>query len=94
MDTPRTPDENPLLDAEFFWYNIQEGDSIVLEADYLDAQRLVVLHQGRAYEVLSKQEQGVSQFSFIVQSDVTGELISVHPFLVGDYLTTDGRTVM
>lgn len=94
MNTPRPADENPLLDAEFFWYSIREGDSIVLEADFLDAQRLVVLHKDKAYEVLSKQEQGVSQFCFIVQSDVTGELVSVHPFLVGDYLSADGRVVM
>ncbi|BBB29922.1 hypothetical protein [Neptunomonas japonica] len=78
-------DVNPLVDSEFFWYSLLEGDQIVLDADYYEEGKLI-LRKGLAYEVLAKTERDISDIAFIVQSDVTDQLISVHPFLVGNYL--------
>ena len=78
-------DINPLVDSEFFWYSLIEGDKIVLDADYYEEGKLI-LRKGLAYEVLAKTERDVSHIAFIVESDVTKQLISVHPFLVGNYL--------
>ncbi len=47
--------ENPLLDSEFFWYSILEGDQIIIEVDYFVDHELV-LRRGRPYQVLSKIE--------------------------------------
>lgn len=76
---------NPLVDAEFFWYSLIEGDQILLDADYLE-EGVKVLHKNKAYEVLAKAEHSVSNIAFIVQSDITHQLISIHPFLVENYL--------
>ena len=78
-------ESNSLVDAEFFWYSLIEGDQIVLDADYFE-EGIKVLHKNKAYEVLAKTEQGISHIAFIVQSDITDQLISVHPFLVENYL--------
>ena len=78
-------ESNPLVDAEFFWYSLIEGDQIVLDADYFE-EGIKVLHKNKAYEVLAKTEQSISNIAFIVQSDITDQLISVHPFLVENYL--------
>jgi hypothetical protein len=84
---------NPLIDAEFFWYSINEGDFIVLETDFFQDHELV-LRRGREYEVLSKIQKNVSDISFVVQSDYTNELICVHPYVIGDYrLMTDTRSL-
>ncbi len=74
-----------LVESEFFWYSLKEGDLIMLEADYYQDGKLL-LQQNLAYEILAKLEPSVSNISFVVQSEQTGELVSVHPFLIGDYL--------
>ncbi len=57
----------------------------MLEADYYqDGKRL--LNKDLAYEILAKIEEGVSHIAFVVQSEQTGELVHIHPFLIGDYL--------
>jgi len=76
---------NLLVDSEFFWYSLEPGDKIMLEMDY-HIQGKLVLRQGEAYEVLAKTEASVSDIAFVVLSDITEELVSVHPFLVSDYL--------
>jgi hypothetical protein len=78
-------DDNLLIESEFFWYALIEGDQIVLEADYYEEGTLT-LHQGKAYEVLAKTHPSLSNMSFIVQSDITDQLVNVHPFLVDNYL--------
>lgn len=82
-----TEENNPLVDAEFFWYSLYEGDRIVLDADYYE-DGVLLLRKSKAYEVLAKTEKSVSNIAFIVQSDTTDQLISVHPFLVGNYLVS------
>jgi len=77
-------DSNSLIETEFFWYSLLEGDRIVLEADYFVNDQLV-LHKDHAYDVLAKTEQQIGHFAFVVQSDVTQQLVNVHPFLVSDY---------
>lgn len=76
---------NTLVDAEFFWYSLSEGDQILLDADYFE-DGVLVLKKNKAYEVLAKTERSVTNIAFIVQSDTTEQLVSVHPFLVENYL--------
>ncbi|SIS74212.1 hypothetical protein [Neptunomonas antarctica] len=78
-------DDNLLIESEFFWHALIEGDKIVLEADYFEEGALA-LRQGKAYEVLAKTQPFLSNMSFVVQSDITDQLVNVHPFLVDNYL--------
>ena len=93
MRSDKQSESNPLVDAEFFWYSINEGDFIVLETDFFKDHELV-LRRGREYEVLSKVQKDVSDICFVVQSDYTEELINVHPYVIGDYrLMGDHRSL-
>lgn len=83
-------EDNPLLDAEFFWHSILEGDQIIIEVDYFVDHELV-LRRGRPYQVLSKTEPSISNMAFVVESDITGQLVSVHPFMIDDYIINPER---
>ncbi|WP_394165384.1 hypothetical protein [Neptunomonas phycophila] len=82
--------ENPLLDSEFFWYSILEGDQIIIEVDYFVDHELV-LRRGRPYQILSKIETDSCNMAFIVESDITGQLVFIHPFMIDDYILNPQR---
>lgn len=78
-------DINLLVDSVFFWNSLNPGDKIILDADlFLDGEHQ--LHKDEAYEILAKMDRGASDMAFVVQSDITDDLVDVHPFLVSDYL--------
>lgn len=73
-----------LLESHFIWHEIRVGDLISLEAN-LENDGLLQLRHGRQYEVLSKLDLAPGNQVFVVQSDITGDLVYVHPFLVSSY---------
>ncbi len=78
-----------LLETNFIWHEIRVGDLISLEAD-LEEDGILLLKRGAQYEVLAKLDLAPSHQVFVVQSDVSGALVQVHPFLVSSY---DNRSV-
>lgn len=77
-------EDNLLLDALFFWCSLHVGDEIIIDAD-LHRDNQLLLKGGQAYQVLAKVEYDTSHIAFVVQSDITQRLVSIHPFLVSDY---------
>ena len=82
-----------LLETSFIWHEIAVGDLIRLEADLEDSGALQ-LKSDSQYEVLAKLDLAPSHQVFIVQSDVSGELVQVHPFLVSSYDNRQSPTVL
>lgn len=76
-----------LVESDFIWREIAVGDSVMLEADVYDAEGLQ-LKKNHMYQVLAKLKQAPGNSRLIVESDVTGELIQVHPALLCSYETT------
>jgi len=72
-----------LLASDFVWHEIQVGDMIMLEADFYDTQGLK-LKSHRAYQVLTKLNHS-GLISLVVESDLDGDLVPVHPALVCSY---------
>lgn len=68
------------------WSSLNPGDEIELEADLIE-EGVTKLHGGRFYRVLTKiDSQGESHFAaFVVQSEVTDELIQVSPAFICNY---------
>ncbi len=73
-----------LLESHFIWHEIRVGDLISLEAN-LEDKGVVQLNRDQPYEVLSKLDLAPGNQVFVVQSDLTGDLVYVHPFLVASY---------
>ena len=73
-----------LLESHFIWHEIRVGDLISLEADLENGGRLQ-LRSNQQYEVLAKLDLAPGNQVFVVLSDVTGDLVYVHPFLVSSY---------
>ena len=73
-----------LLETSFIWHEISVGDLIRLEAD-LDDCGVPQLKSASQYEVLAKLDLAPSHQVFVVQSDISGELVQVHPFLISSY---------
>ncbi|MGB0734191.1 MAG: hypothetical protein ACPGPF_10505 [Pontibacterium sp.] len=74
-----------LIASEFVWNEIEVGDLIMLEADFYDGGGLK-LNAQRGYQVLTKSNNN-GLISLLVESDLTGDLIPVHPALVCSYQT-------
>ena len=77
-----------LLETSFIWHEINVGDLIRLEAD-LEVDGVLQLRSDSQYEVLAKLSPAPSHQVFVVQSDITAELVQVYPFLISSY---DNRT--
>ncbi|HSG03552.1 MAG TPA: hypothetical protein VLA39_07440 [Marinobacterium sp.] len=77
--------EDPNSNTEL-WTCINAGDEIELEADLI-VGGVTKLHGGRFYRVLAKTDsQGESHFTaFVVQSEITDELLQVAPAFVCNY---------
>ncbi|MFC6673306.1 hypothetical protein [Marinobacterium aestuariivivens] len=73
-----------LLESHFIWHEIRVGDLISLEAN-LEDDGVLQLRHDHPYEVLAKLDLAPGNQVFVVQSDVTGDLVYVHPFLVSSY---------
>ena len=86
MDTSHGLDFTELhLETEFLWNEISVGDSVMLDADLYESN-IFQLHRHKAYEVVVKVRSAPPEASMlVVESDVTGQFISIHPALICSY---------
>jgi hypothetical protein len=77
------------METEFLWNEISIGDSVMLDADLYESNTFK-LHKYQAYEVVAKLHCMAPEPSrLIVESDVTGEFIQLHPALLCSYQSPD-----
>lgn len=74
-----------VLESHQLWKAIPIGSLIQIEADLIDHNHKV-LTRGRLYEVLAKTDQSPCHQMFVVQSELTRELVELHPGLICNYL--------
>ncbi|WP_286238529.1 hypothetical protein [Neptuniibacter halophilus] len=73
------------LETELLWNEISVGDSVMLDADLYESNTFK-LHKYQLYEVVAKLHSMAPEASFlVVESDITGELINLHPALLCSY---------
>jgi len=84
--------EDPNSTTEL-WSLIAVGDEIQLEADLIEKGE-VLLEKSKLYTVLAKVDtQGEAYFdAFVVQSDLSGELVHVSPAFVSNYAKAAQQT--
>lgn len=73
-----------VLESHQLWMAIPVGSLIQIEADLIDHNHKV-LTRGRLYEVLAKTDQSPCHQMFVVQSELTRELVELHPGLICNY---------
>ncbi len=73
-----------LLESDFIWREIAVGDHVMIEADIYDGTGLQ-LKSDSSYLVLAKLQKAPGSSSLVVESDVTGDLVNVHPALICSY---------
>ncbi|MBA4502292.1 hypothetical protein [Marinobacterium marinum] len=78
-----------VLESRQLWMAIPVGSLVQLEAD-LFAGTHKILSRGRLYEVLAKTDRSPGGQMFVVQSELTRELIELHPGLICNYLDGPG----
>ncbi|MDO6514384.1 MULTISPECIES: hypothetical protein [unclassified Neptuniibacter] len=77
------------METEFLWNEISIGDSVMLDADLYESNTFK-LHKYQAYEVVAKLRAVAPEPSMlIVESDITGEFINLHPALLCSYQAPD-----
>lgn len=83
--SPNNPED--LNTVTELWSLINVGDEIQLEADLLGGGKAVLLEAGHFYPVLAKTNtQGSAHFdAFIVESNLTSQLVAVSPAFVSNY---------
>lgn len=74
-----------MLDSLLLWKSISIGSFVQLDADLFD-QEQQLLTRGRLYEVLAKVDGVSSCPVFVVESELTSELVELHPGLICNYL--------
>jgi|GEM_PF-801101 len=74
-----------ILESLHLWNEIDVGTLVQLEADLID-HNTRVLTRGHLYEVLAKTDLSPCHPMFIVQSELTDELIELHPGLICNYV--------
>lgn len=74
-----------LVESDFIWREIAVGDRVMVEADLYDADDALALKYGTSYLVLAKLQKEPGSSTLVVESDVTGELVNVHPALICSY---------
>ncbi|MGH1461184.1 MAG: hypothetical protein ACRBB6_04025 [Neptuniibacter sp.] len=73
------------LETELLWNEISVGDSVMLDADLYESNTCK-LRKHHMYEVVAKLQKIAPEASFlVVESDMTGELINLHPALLCSY---------
>jgi len=78
-----------MLEALQLWKSIPIGSLVQLDADLFD-QEHQLLTRGRLYEVLAKID-GLYSPVFIVESELTQELVELHAGLICNYLDRPGE---
>lgn len=73
-----------LMECDFIWREIAVGDRVMTEADIYDGDGLQLKH-GHSYVVLAKTQTAPGNSTLIVESDVTGVLVNLHPALICSY---------
>ncbi|MAY43516.1 MULTISPECIES: hypothetical protein [unclassified Neptuniibacter] len=77
------------METELLWNEIDIGDSVMLDADLYESNRCK-LHKYQAYEVVAKVHCMAPEPSrLVVESDVTGEFIKLHPALLCSYQSAE-----
>ena len=77
------------LETELLWNEISVGDSVMLDADLYESNTFK-LHKHKLYEVVAKIQKMAPEASMlVVESDITGELINLHPVLLCSYQAPD-----
>ena len=77
------------METELLWNEISVGDSVMIDADLYE-DNILKLHHHRLYQVVSKHISPAPEPSMlIVESDVTGEFIKLHPALLCSYQTSE-----
>lgn len=84
-DIPTDFVSDMMLESLHLWNDISVGALVQLEADLID-HNIRVLTRGHLYEVLAKTDLSPFHPMFVVQSELTDELIQVHPGLICNYL--------
>lgn len=74
-----------ILESHQLWMTIPVGSLIQVEADLIDHNHKVLTRE-RLYEVLAKTDESPCHQMFVVQSELTRELIELHPGLICNYL--------
>lgn len=73
------------LETELLWSEISVGDSVMLDADLYESN-LIKLHRRRMYQVVAKLQSIPPEPSLlVVESDITGDLVKLHPALLSSY---------
>lgn len=86
MRDTRSPEA--MLEADLLWREIGQGDFLILESD-LEQDGRQVLKAGQRYEVLAKLGGASGQQQFVVQSDLTGQTVTVYPAQICSYESAD-----
>ncbi len=82
------------LETELLWNEISVGDSVMLDADLYESNTFK-LHKYQPYEVVAKLHNIAPEASMlVVESDVTGELINLHPALLCSYQSADNPALL
>ncbi len=72
-------------ETELLWNEIAVGDCVMLDADLYESNTFK-LHRDQPYQVLAKiHHQAPEPSMLIVESDITGEFINLHPALLCSY---------
>lgn len=79
------PGSEKVLESHQLWMAIPVGSLIQIEADLI-ARNRKVLTRGRLYQVLAKTDPSPCHQMFVVQSELTCELVELHPGLICNYL--------
>lgn len=73
------------LETELLWNEISIGDSVMLDADLYESN-ICKLRKHHMYEVVAKVQSLAPEPSMlVVESDITGDLIKLHPALLCSY---------
>ncbi|MGI1670148.1 MAG: hypothetical protein K6L74_07475 [Neptuniibacter sp.] len=80
------------LETELLWSEISVGDSVMLEADLYESN-IFKLRKNQMYEVVAKlQSMAPEPSMLVVESDITGDLIRLHPALLCSYQASSNYT--
>ncbi|MFY0678929.1 MAG: hypothetical protein JXR18_16795 [Neptuniibacter sp.] len=80
------------LETELLWSEISVGDSVMLEADLYESN-IFKLRKDQMYEVVAKlQSMAPEPSMLVVESDITGDLIRLHPALLCSYQVSNNYT--
>lgn len=81
------------LETEFLWGEISVGDSVMLDADLYESDAIKLQHH-HLYQVVAKLQKLPPKPSLlVVESNLTGELIQLHPALICSYQAAENNPI-